>query len=328
MPRNKRRSVGIFCSCLLAGLLAAQEAPLDTAKDAFDKGDYNKAIEILKAAAAQEPGDGDIFLWLTKSYLETKQYDAAVSSGERAVASNPKSSVYHQWLGQAYGEKADHVGMLGGLSLARKTRSEFQTAVQLDEKNFDAAQNLIEFDCTAPSIVGGGEDKAQPLIQKLMGLDPAEGHFGTAVCRAQKKDFAAADGEYAKALESKPRSADRIYDIGDYFVQRAHADRLVAVADAGESRAPGDPRGKYFRAVGWILRGEKLPDAENLLRNYLQVAPVRSTYPKPWEAHYWLGRMYEEQKNLVAARDEYQTALKLDPKYKAAREALKKLEGR
>jgi len=192
----------------LAGM--PQSASLDVAKQAFDKGDYTKAIELLKAAEGKQPGDGEIQLLLAKSYLELNQYDAAVSSAEKAVAINPKSSEYHQWLGEAYGGKADHVSMFSAYPPARKTQKEFQTAVQLDEKNFNAMQDLIEYDCTAPSIVGGGEEKAQVLIQKLMGLDAAQGHYAAGNCKAAKKDYAAADAEFAKALESKPKSADLI----------------------------------------------------------------------------------------------------------------------
>lgn len=307
---------------------APQVAPISGAQAAYERGDYKQAIELLQSAAKKDPGNGDIQLLLTKSFLETNQYDAAVNSGEKAVAINPKSSVYHQWLGEAYGGKADHASMLTAYSWARKTQKEFETAVQLDERNYDAAQDLIEYDCTAPSIVGGGTDKAQPLIQKLMTLDPAEGHYGAGVCKAVKKDYAAADVEYAKALESKPKTAERIYDIGDYFAQRAKADKLLAVADAGESIAPQDPRGKYYRAVGLTLKGEKLPEAEKMLREYLGMAPGSSSYPKTWEVHYWLGRLYEAQKNSNAARTEFGTSLKLNPKYKQAQDALKQLGSR
>lgn len=305
----------------------AQDSPLDAASSAYEKGDYKKAIEILKPAAEKEPGNGEILLLLTKCYLETKQWDAAVSSGEKAVAADPKSSTYHQWLGDAYGQKADHASMLTAYPLARKTQKEFDTAVQLDEKNFDAMLDLIEYDCTAPSIVGGGDDKAQALIQKLMSMDPAEGHYGAGICKAQKKDYAAADAEFTKALENKPRLVGRVYDIGDYFQQRGQGDKLIAVADAGEALAPNDPRGKFYRAVGWILQGEKLPEAGKWLNEYTNEAPLRSNYPKPWEVHYWTGRLYEAQKNVSGAKTEYQAALKLDPKYKRAQDALKRLGG-
>ena len=217
--------------------------------------------------------------------------------------------------------------MLSAYPLARKTQKEFETAVRLDETNFDAMLDLIEYDCTAPSMVGGGEDKAQALIQKLMSLDPAEGHYGAGICKAQKKDYAAADAEFAKALENKPKLVDRLYDIGDYFQQRGQADKLIAVADAGAAVAPDDPRGKFYRAVGGILQGEKLPEASKLLNEYSNEAPVRSTYPKPWEVHYWMGKLYEAQKNPTGAKAEYRAALKLEPKYKQAQDALKRLGG-
>ncbi|MGB7438129.1 MAG: tetratricopeptide repeat protein [Candidatus Acidiferrum sp.] len=314
----------LFLSAWLAPM-AAQQTTLDAARAAYDKGDYAKAIEILKAAGAKDPTNGQIQLLLTKSYLESNQTEEAVKSAEKAVALDPKNSTYHQWLGEADGQKADHAGMLSAYSWARKTQKEFETAVQLDDKNFDADQDLIEYDCTAPSVVGGGEDKAQPLIQKVMSMDAAEGHFAEGVCKAVKKDYAAADAEYAKALESKPKTADRIYDIGDYFLQRKQGDKLLQVAAEGEALAPKDPRGMYYQAVGWILNREKYADAEKLLRQYLAAGPMRSTYPSPWNVHYWLGQMYAAQNNTNGASNEYKEALKLNPKFKKAQEALKQL---
>jgi tetratricopeptide (TPR) repeat protein len=314
------------CLFLWQGQSASQDS-LEVGKAAYEKGDYNKAIEILKAAGSKEPSNGEIQLLLTKAYLESNQYENAVNSAEKAVSIDPKNSFYHQWLGEAYGAKADHASMLSAYSWAKKTQKEFATAVELNERNYDAAQDLVEYDCTAPSMVNGGVEKAQPIIQKLMGLDAAEGHFAAGVCKAVKKDYAAADVEYAKALESKPKTADRIYDIGDYFLQRGQGDKLLEVAAAGEALAPKDPRAIYYRGVGFILKAEKYPDAEKLLRQYLAAGPFRSTYPNPWDAHYWLGRLQAAQKNTAGAKSEYQEALKLNPKYKKAQEALKQLGG-
>ncbi len=315
-----------FCAMAMPAFPAdSQTSLLNTAKLAFEKGDYPKAIELLKTAGAKDANIGDVQLLLAKSYLELDQYDAAVSSAEKAVAVSPKNSTYHQWLGEAYGAKADHVSMFSAYPLARKTQKEFETAVQLDEKNFDAAQNLVEYDCTAPGVVGGGEDKAQPIIQKLMTLDVAQGHYAEGNCKAAKKDYAAADVEFARALESKPKSADLIYNMGDYFAQRRQADKLATVADLGKSAVPADPRAEFYLAVSQILKDQNFSEAEKSLRDYLRVAPVRSSYPKPWQAHYWLGQLFEMQKNRAAARSEYEAALRLNAKYKLAQEAVKKL---
>jgi tetratricopeptide (TPR) repeat protein len=320
---SKITAIGVLSLSLLLGPASAQENTLEAAKKAYSVGDYPKAIEILKAAAEKEPDNGEIQLQLTKSYLESNHFDEAVKSAEKAVAIDPKSSKYHQMLGEAYGEKADHVGMFGAYSWARKAQNQFETAVQLNDHNFDADQDLIEYDCRAPGIAGGGKDKAKALIQKLMAMDPAEGHYAQGVCNG-----AAAAAEYVRALANKPKTADRIYEMADYFVDHENGPELMQAAAAGQALAPEDPRGLYYQATGLILSDQKFPQAENLLRQYQVAGPYRSSYPTPADVHYWLGRANAAEKNSAMAQNEYNEALKLDPKYKKAREALKQLDGK
>lgn len=321
----------VFTALLLAGTCLAatsvkHDESLEEARHAFEVGDYPKAIQMLQAAAAKEPSNGDIQLLLAKSYLELQEHDAAIHSAEKAVALDPQSSIYHEWLGRAYGEKADRAGWFSAISLAKKTNKEFQTAVELDSRNFSARQALIEFDCSAPGMVGGGEDKAQPHIKELMQLDAAEGHYAAGNCRRQKKDFAVTDEEFTKALESRPKSPELIYDIGDYAVKRGQAERLMTVAEAGERAAPNDPRARFYRAVGLVLQKEKPEEAETLLRDYAKRAPKRTGFPSPAAAHAWLGRLYESKDDLGSAKEEFENALRLDPKNKIAQEELKKLK--
>jgi tetratricopeptide (TPR) repeat protein len=320
----------------MAALLAAsagqaatglkQEPNFDAGRRAYEAGAYTTAISFLQAAAAQDPRDGNVQLLLVKSFLELQEHDAAIKSAERAVSIDPRSSVYHEWLGHAYGEKADHAAWFSAISLAKKTRKEFETAVQLDAKNFSARQALIEFDCSAPGMVGGGEEKALPQIKELAELDAAEGHYATGNCRRQKKDFATADAEFAKALESNPSSVELIYDVGDYAVKHSHPELLAAVVKNGERAAPADPRVEFYGGVELILKKEEPEEAERLLREYLKIAPTRSNYPRPAMAHAWLGRLFETQGKRDEAAKEIETALKMDPKNKMAQEAQKRLK--
>ena len=313
------------CAANVSAALKQNNA-LEAGRQAYESSDYSKAVLELQTAAAKEAQNGEIQLLLTKSYLELQERDAAITSAERAVAIDPKSSVYHEWLGRAYGEKAEHSSMFSALGLARKTHREFEVAVELDEKNFAARQALIEFDCAAPGIVGGGEEKAKPEIEKLLAMDASEGHYATGVCRKDKKDFAAADAEFKLALESHPKRADLIYDIGDYAMRRSQAERLLEVAEIGERASPSDPRGMFYRAVGLILTKEKPEAAEKMLRAYLEKAPKRAEYPRYSTAHEWLGRLYENKGDKKSAEKEYQAALQLDPKDKSVRESLKRVE--
>src|SRR5215470_7821006 len=320
-----------FAALLLSGTALAaanvkHDEGLEEARHAFEASDYPKAIKVLEAAAAKEPTNGDIQLLLAKSYLELQEHDSAIRSAEKAVALDPQSSIYHEWLGRAYGEKADRAGWPPTrISLAKRTAKEFETAVELDRRNFSARQALIEFDCSAPGMVGGGEDKAQPHIKELMELDAAEGHYAAGNCRRQKKDFAVADEEFTKALESRPKSPELIYDIGDYAVKHGQADRLMAVAEAGERAAPNDPRAQFYRAAGLVLQKEKPEEAGHLLQEYSKRAPKRSGYPSPAAGHVWLGRLHISRDEMEEAKEEFENALRLDPKNKMAQEELKKL---
>ena len=330
-----RIEIPLFVALLLLPVLlttravaddASRDASLRAAREAYEASDYSKAARLLQSAAERNPRDAEIHLLLAKTYYESQQHDSAIASAEKAVALDSQNSVYHEWLGRVYGEKADHAGMFSALSLAKKARKEFERAVQLDEKNFSAYQALIEFDCSAPGIAGGGEDKALPEIAKLAAMDAAEGHYGTGNCRRQKKDFVAADSEFDKALALHPKSPDLIFDIGDYAMKHNQPERLLLVAAEGERAAPSDPRPEFYRAVAWILKNERPEDSERSLHAYLKRAPVRNTFPPAWRVHEWLGRLYENQQKTSAAIEEYEAALKLDPKNKAAREALKRLK--
>jgi len=315
-----------IASTAMAAANVRQEAGLEAGRRAYEASDYVRAIQALQAAAAKEPQNGDVQLLLAKSYLELQEHDPAIKSAEKAVAIDPRNSIYHEWLGRAYGEKADHASWFSAISLAKKTRKEFEAAVQLDGKNYSARQALIEFDCSAPGIVGGGEEKALPQIKQLAEMDAAEGHYAAGNCRRQKKDFTVADEEFALALESNPKSKELIYDIGDYAVRRGQPERLLAVAEAGERVAPGDPRGKFYRGVALVLKKENAKEAERLLSEYAKKAPMRSGYPRPAVAQVWLGRLFENQGRMEDAAKEFESALKLDPRNKMAQEALKRLK--
>lgn len=323
-----RRAAGLAAVLVFATLntqaRGAEGSDLEAARRAYEASDYDKAIQILEGEAAKNPREGEIQLLLTKSHFELRQYDAAIASADKAITLAPDNSVYHEWLGRAYGEKASHASWFSALSLAKKAQQEFETAIRLDKKNYSAYQALIEFDCAAPGIAGGGEDKAQPEIEKLAAMDASEGHYAAGNCRRQKKDYAVADAEFDKALAGS-KSANLIYDIGDYALKRSQPERLLAVANSGQAAAPADVRAKFYRAAALILKKERPEEAERLLREYLKTAPLRTAYPRPASAHDWLGRLFESQNNRDAAMKEYETSVQLDPKNKTAQEALKRL---
>jgi len=162
MP-SKRVLIVLFLLARFAigNVAQAESAVPAEAKSAFAAGDYGKAIEILNRVGISQPRDATVKYLLARCYFENEQYDRAIPAAEAAVALDGNNSAYHELLGRGFGEKADRSGWMSALSLAKRARAEFETAVRLDPRNFSAMQALIEFDCSAPGIAGGGEDKAR-----------------------------------------------------------------------------------------------------------------------------------------------------------------------
>src|SRR6202158_50252 len=279
----QRARAAIVSVCLVLCLFGApvsatprgqqvQSPSLESARQAYEASDYPQAVQILTRAAAGNPRNAEIHLLLAKTYFEMQSNDSAIDNAARAVQIDPNNSVYHEWLGKAYGQKAEQAMWFSALSLAKKARKEFGVAVNLDERNFSAQQALIEFDCAAPGIAGGGEDKALPKIEQLAAMDEAEGHYAAGNCRRQKKDYPRAEVEFDKALVNA-KSPDLIFDIGDYALKRNQPQRLLAVVDAGQKASPSDARTKFYRAAALILQKQRPDEAESLLREYLSTAP-------------------------------------------------------
>ena len=73
----------------------------------YSQGSYSQVADALQAAIVQHPKDACLYYWVGRSYFEIRDFNRSISSWERAVALDPGRSEYHDWLGQAYGQKAD-----------------------------------------------------------------------------------------------------------------------------------------------------------------------------------------------------------------------------
>ena len=152
---------------------ADSSALIQTAQHQFKSGNYTSAIATLQSAISQNSSSGEAYYWLGRCYYEIRDYDNAITQAEKSVSLDPKNSLYHQRLGQAYGGKADRDR---SFFLARKVKKEFQEAVRLNPANIAARRDLEDFCIDAPFIVGGSKDEASAQVDAIAAIDPVEGH--------------------------------------------------------------------------------------------------------------------------------------------------------
>src|SRR5579864_792529 len=163
-PRFRFRPflVSIVYFTLLASFVHAASP-----RELLATGHVDEAIQVLQQQIARSSNDAEAENFLCRAYFMLEEWDRGIAACERARNLDPQKSLYHLWLGRIYGEKADRAGFLSAAGLAKKVRTEFERAVELNPADAAARTDLAEFYIEAPGIVGGGKDKARAQADAL-----------------------------------------------------------------------------------------------------------------------------------------------------------------
>jgi tetratricopeptide (TPR) repeat protein len=300
-----------------AGLASATEAP----SALLAQGRVDEAIATLQERISASPNNAEAQNLLCRAFFTLGEWDRGIAACQKAITLDPSNSRYHLWMGRIYGEKADKAGFLTAAGLARKVKSEFELAVQLNPKNIDARTDLAEFYLEAPGIVGGGRDKAEAQAQSLAGLDPAKAHWVNGRLAEKKKDFSAAENEYRAAIEASHGSANSWLNLAIFYRHTGRLDEMEAAIQHAAS-AQMDPTGAVMDAAELLIRTKRnVPESARLLRQYLSSQSTVEQAPA-FKAHYLLGTVLEQQGNKQGAADEYRAALSLAKDFSLAHQAL------
>ena len=309
----------VFLTQLLPAFAA--NSPAIPPKELLAQGRVDEAIEALELQIAHAP-DAESYNLLCRAHFMLEEWDRGIPNCERARDLDPKSSLYELWLGRIYGEKADRVGFVSAAGLAKKVRTAFERAVELDPSNWQARTDLAEFYVDAPGVVGGGKDKARQQADALMPLNPARSHWVAGRIAEKNKDAAAAELEYRGAVAVSHSAVREWVDLAIFY---RHANRLADMEQALRhlESAPIDRADSLMDGASILLRTNRDPAlAIRLLRKYL-AAPVEEG--PAFKAHDLLGQLLEKQGDRDGAAQEYRAALSLAYNYARAQEDLKRL---
>lgn len=331
MNRRSQRIAAVATGLVCLGLVILPRAAradaasaIQSAQRQMTAGNYPAAISTLQAAVPGNPSSGELFYWLGRAYYEVHDWDSAVAQGEKSITVDAKNSLYHDWLGREYGGKADRDR---SFSDAKKVKSEFKQAVELDPSNIVARRDLAEYCLDAPWIAGGSKDEALEQVKGIAAVDPIAGHLAQALYnREGLKNNEATDAELKLVLAAHPKSIDPYFEVADFYRQLNKPADMNAALDEASHISSSDPRLAYFRGVSGVLGNANLPDSERDLKSYLASTPDRSDWPSHAGAREWLGRLYELQGKRSDAAEQYREALQLEPKRKEAKSRLEKLE--
>jgi tetratricopeptide (TPR) repeat protein len=309
-------------SLLALAWFSAAGAQAASPKELLASGHADEAIVTLQQQIGRAPAEAEAHNLLCRAYFMLDEWDRGIASCERARNLDPQKSLYDLWLGRIYGEKADRAGFLSAAGFAKKCRSSFERAVELDPQNWEARSDLAEFYLNAPGIVGGGKDKAQAQADAIMPLNPAIAHWLAGQIAEKSKDNASAEREYRAFIAASHSSVRSWVELAIFY---RHIGRLTEMEEALRSveAATVDQAESLIDGASVLLKTSRdFPLAIRLLRRYL-TAPVERG--PAFKAHEMLGQLLEKQGDRAGAAEEYRAALALAHTYKGAQEGLKRV---
>ncbi len=303
---------------LLVGLLSSFAAAVTPLEELWAKGHADEVISQLSSTDTAEAHD-----LLCRVYYALDNWDEAVRHGERAVQLQPNVARYHLWLGRAYGEKADHAGMLSAYGIARKSVASFERAVQLDPRDVRARRDLAEYYASAPSIVGGGKEKARRLADEIASSDPVDAAFIRAMVASRDKNPVEAENQFRLAVQASNNSAEALLNLAGFYKGQKRwgdFDATVARAQKASKQRPED----LFDLGEMLVGSKRSPElAVAVFKQYL--AGTTNEYGPPFRAHYLAGKAFAAMGDKAGATEEYKAALALASGYLRAQQALQEL---
>src|SRR6202051_29909 len=311
----------IIATLLLLRLLPSAVAS-DSAEDLLATGRVDQALEMLDQRIRTAPTADDYNL-LCRAHFELGAWDAGIPACEKAIAIAPDNGLYHLWMGRIYGEKADHAGFLSAAGLAKKVRNEFERAVELDPKNWEARTDLAEFYLEAPGLVGGGKDKARAEADRIAALNPGIARWVRGHIAEKNKDPDDAEQQYRLAVEVSHGGARAWLNLASFYRRMNRLPQMDQALHMLES-SPLDHSAALVAGAGILLRsGRDYPMAVRLLRRYFESSTVEEA--PVFKARCMLGEVFEKQGDRAAAAQEYRAALAMAHTYRPAQEGLKRV---
>lgn len=298
-------------------------APTAAPETLLAQGRVDDVITVLQNKVNNAP-DAASYNLLCRAHMLVENWDAGITECQKAVALDPGNSRYHLWLGRVYGQKADHSSFWTAAGLAKKVRSEFETAVHLDPRDVEARSDLGEYYLEAPGVMGGGKDKAENEAQQVSALDPSQSHIMLARIAEKKGDLATAESEYRAATQANGSKPGTWLGLAEFYRRNGRYDQMQ---DAIQ-HVTSSPSNSFclVRAAEILVRAKReIPLAAQLVHRYLSGKTDEDA--PAFKAHYLLGTLLEKQGNKQGAADEYRAALSLAANFSPARDALRRVNG-
>jgi pentatricopeptide repeat protein len=299
--------LSISALILLAAAAGAQTTATEQGIQAFKARKYSEARAIFQPLASR---DAAAAYYMGRMAANDDDLDKAVEFFEKAVALNGNNAEYYDWLGRAYGSKAQKASKFKLPFLARSTRMAWEKGLSIDPNNLDIMEDLVQYYLQAPGFLGGSKEKAREMINEVKKRNAYRGAVLAANICGSQKDNACVEREIKGIIAAYPDTASTYASLVALYANAKQFDKAFEVIDQRMKKDPGDMFILYALGRTASLSGQQMDRGEQALKNYLAHPPEN---PQLAGAHLRLGMIYAKRGAREAARKEYLTALQINP---------------
>lgn len=241
---------------------------------AYEKRDYNQAVQLLRQSVQSEPGGSAEFqesaLLLGQSFYFTKAFADAVPWLEKASGYSAHSAEVLYMLGTAYTQTGH----------AEKSTAIFAKLFGVKEESaaghLIAGQMLLRFEMEGP---------AEQELLRALAFDPKipEAHFMLGEIALYRGEIDAGRKEFEREIVLNPNSSASYYRLGDAFTRREEWTEAITALQRSIWLNPNFS-GPYILLGKAYQKTGELANAEGTLRRAIQLDPQN------YSAHYILGQ--------------------------------------
>ncbi len=199
---------------------------------------------------------------------------------QTAVSEQPNNSEYFDWLGRAYGKRAESGNPLMAPGFASKARDAFEKSVDLDPKNSDALSDLFDYYLEAPGFLGGGYDKAYEIAERTARFDPAQAYFEKAKLAQKHKEFQSAEEHLRQAINVAPHQVGHVIALARFLANQGRNKESDALFLDAQTKHPNAPQVLFAWASVLVKQKRNLPAAKSMLEKYMQASLTPDDPPK------------------------------------------------
>jgi tetratricopeptide (TPR) repeat protein len=302
-------------------LLSNGQTALEKAKAHYESKKYVEASKLLDGVSSKDKDYAAARYYLGRIAFDKKEYDDAVDYFEEATEVNNKSDEYFTWLGDTYGTIAKDANVVRQGFLAPKMKSAWESAITLDSKNVNARMSLIQYYLQAPGFMGGSVDKAKEMAMQIMKITPALGHRSMGNIYYSEKKFNEAEKEYIEMVKA---DATFTPSLANFYMNQKQYDKAFCIFDESLKKNPSDMINVYQIGRTSAISGQQLDRGEKCLRQYLTYTP-KENEPSHAGANMRLAQIFEKRGNKTEAKKLYETSLKQDNSLKESQEGLQRV---